>query len=282
MRISRLLAPRLLVPTLILAASAAPSAVRAADLETLPAGQAQEGQAEEGQAPEGQVAQQCQEDLRAFEEELANAGFGVLAPGGYAGGYAGYGTIYGGLGTPREQMQSLRDAAQVYAIKGDEEACQMVLVSMRQIYQEHDELVGIENDDPEARQTWRRAHLARAEPVSGMDRLMRADVVIGADIRSPEDEKLGEIEDVVLDPQRQTIAYVLASRGGFLGMGEDLTAVRWADLRATDDHEIFVLNTSPDAFEAAPKVERRSFADRSGEAWAGALDQYWAGVVDQP
>lgn len=47
-------------------------------------------------------------------------------------------------------------------------------------------------------------------------------IVIGADIRTPQDQELGEIEDVVLDPARQTIAYVLASRGGFLGLGGEL------------------------------------------------------------
>lgn len=93
-------------------------------------------------------------------------------------------------------------------------------------------------------------------PVTEMDSLMRADIVIGADIRTPEDEELGEIENVVLDPARQMIAYVLASRGGFLGLGEELVAVRWSDLRATTDHEIYVLDASPDVFAAAPKVER--------------------------
>lgn len=111
-------------------------------------------------------------------------------------------------------MQSLRDAAYVYALDGDEQSCQRVLASMREIYQEHQELVGLESDDPNARTAWRRAHLARATPVTEMSRLMRADVVVGADIRTPDDEKLGEIEDVVIDPERQAIAYVLASRGG--------------------------------------------------------------------
>lgn len=263
---------KLLVSTAIVAMASFPFALRAADAESLP----------DATASGERVAQQCQNDLGTFEDELARAGFGVLEPGGYGSGYSGYGTGFGSIGTPRQQMQSLRDAAEVYALKGDEKTCQTVLASMRLIYEEHEEPVGLEVDDPEARATWRRAHLARAVPVTGMDRLMRADVVIGADIRTPADDALGEIEDVVLDPQRQTIAYVLVSRGGFLGMGEELVAVRWTDLRATDDHEIYVLGASPEAFEAAPRVERRNFGASSGEAWRSGLDQYWAGVVDNP
>ncbi len=269
--------PKFFAATMIVVATSIPFAVHAADTEALP----------DPTVPEGQLAQQCQNDLRGFEDELAGAGFGVLAPGssglgygGYGVGYGGYG--YGGIGTPRQQMQALRDAADVYVVDGNEEACQMVLASMRQIYEEHDELIGLEADDPEVRTAWRRAHLAKAVSVTEMDRLMRADVVIGADLRTPEDATLGEIEDVVLDPQRQTIAYVLVSRGGFLGMGEELVAVRWTDLRATDDHEIYVLDASPDAFTAAPRIERKNFAESSGEAWRSNLDQYWAGVVDKP
>ena len=102
---------------------------------------------------------------------------------------------------------------------------------------------------------------------------------IGANIRTPQDQELGEIEDLVLDPARQTIAYVLASRGGFLGLGGELVAVRWSDLRATTDHEIYVLDASPEAFAAAPKVERGSFDQTSADNWLSTLDQYWARVV---
>jgi len=254
---------------IFVAVASGPFAVRAADVESLP----------DTTAPEGRAAQQCQSDLRVFEDELARAGFGVLAPGGYGIGYgAGY-SGYGGIGTPRQQMQALRDAAAVYAFEGDEETCQIVLASMQKIYEEHDAMVGIEADDPEARTAWRRAHLANAEPVTNMDQLMRADVVIGADLRTPDDATLGEITDVVLDPQLQTIAYVLVSRGGFLGIGEELVAVRWTDLRATDDHEIYVLDASPESFMAAPNVDRRNFEASSGQDWRNSLDQYWAGVI---
>lgn len=262
---------KLFATTIIAAMASSPVALHAADEESLP----------DASASQEQVAQQCQSDLRAFEDELARSGFGVLAPGGYGSDYGVYGRGYGLINTPRQQIQALREAAYVYAFQGNEEACQTVLTSMSQIYEQHDNLVGLEADDPEARRVWRRAHLANAVPVTGMDRLIRVDVVMGAELRTPDDTKLGEIEDVVLDPQRQTIAYVLVSRGGFLGMGGDMVAVRWTDLRATNDHEIYVLDAAPEAFAAAPKVERRNFQESAGEAWRQNLDQYWVGVIDK-
>lgn len=239
------------------------STALAADVETL----------EPGQPDEQRIARQCLEDLQAFDQQLAEAGFGVLPPGGY--GVTAPTGYYGFLGTPRERLRALRGAAQVFAVQGDEENCQRILGEMRETFEEHQDLTGLAADDPEARTAWRRAHLANAEPVTEMDRLMRADVVIGADLRTPEDEKLGEIEDVVLDPAERNIAYVLVSRGGFLGMGEDLVAVRWQDLRATSDHEIYVLDVPTAAFEEAPTVASRNFAQTASQSWREQMDRFW-------
>jgi hypothetical protein len=239
------------------------STALAADVETL----------EPARPDEQRIARQCLEDLQTFDQQLLEAEFGVLPPGGYGlGGPTGF---YGFPGTPREQIQALRGAAQVLAYQGDEVACQQVLSKMRGTFEAHQQLAGLEADDPEARSAWRRAHLANAEPVSEMDRLMRADVVIGADLRNTGDEELGQIEDVVLDPADRSVAYVLVSRGGFLGMGEELVAVRWQDLRATADHEIFVLDVLKPAFEQAPAVGSGNFAQTAGQSWRQQMDRFW-------
>lgn len=70
---------RLAALILAVATASAPLTVRAADVESLPSAAAQQGQ----------MAQQCLADLRAFEDELARTGFGVLALRGYGAGYAG-------------------------------------------------------------------------------------------------------------------------------------------------------------------------------------------------
>src|SRR3546814_9403035 len=66
----------------------------------------------------------------------------------------------------------------------------MVLGSMRAVYEEHQSLVGTEADDPHVRTAWRRAHLARAKPIAKMGHVMRAEILIGSEIRNLEDEKL--------------------------------------------------------------------------------------------
>lgn len=258
---------RSVLPVVLVALAVSTNAL-AADVETLPT------QAGNGQ----EIKSQCREELKAFDQMLADVGFGVLPPGGYGMsapvGYYGF-SIYGGRGTAREKIYALRDAAYVYAIDGDEESCKLVLDSMRKTFRQHQKVVGAEADDLALRTAWRRAHLEAARPATEMSGLMRADVMIGSDIRNRKDEKLGEIEDIVLDPAQQNIAYVLASRGGFLGIGENLVAVRWKDIRVTEDHELYVLNIPKSAFDKAPTVDRTSFEKTADPGWRQELDRFW-------
>ena len=84
---------------------------------------------------------------------------------------------------------------------------------------------------------------------------------------------------MVLDPADRTIGYVLVSRGGFLGMGEQLVAVRWQDLRATADHEMFVLDVPKSAFEQAPAVGSGNFAETASQDWRQRMDRFWDGQL---
>ena len=241
--------------------------VLAADVETLPGGAS-------GQRV---VAQQCIKDLRAFDQELAQVGFGILPSGGVTARSGYY--LWGIGGTPRQTLRVWYDAAHLYALNGDEQSCQSVLASMRQLYQDHQKLTGNEADDPNVKTAWRRAHLARAKPVVAMDHLMRAKILIGSEIRNLKDEGLGKIEDIVLNPDKRDIRYVLVSRGGFLGVGETWVAARWSDLRATEDHQLYVLEVSQKALDDAPRVDRQTFAKTADPEWQRSLDKYWDSIL---
>lgn len=55
----------------------------------------------------------------------------------------------------------------------------------------------------------------------------RATSLIGMKVENKAGEKLGSIEDLVLDAKTGTIRYAALARGGFLGIGEKLVAVPW-------------------------------------------------------
>ncbi len=222
------------------------------------------------------VAQQCVKDLQAFDEEFAGVGFGVLPPGGFT---AQHYYAWSVEGTPRQKLRAWSDAAYLYALEGNEKLCQTVLASMRTFYEGHQQLAGSESDDLNVKIAWRRAHLASATPIAAMDHLVRAKTFIGSEIRNLKDEGLGKIEDIVLNPDKRDIRYILVSRGGFFGIGKNWVAIRWSDLRATEDHELYVLDVAPAVLDDAPPVEPRTFAKTADPEWQRSLDQYWDRVL---
>ncbi len=219
------------------------------------------------------AAAQCLRDLDSFDRTLHESGFGVVAPESRSPFVPrGY---FEPTGTPRQQIRILRNGAYNLAMQGNEAQCQEILVTMRDLYRRHQQAVEAQQANPQRRTRWRRAHLARAHPLAAMCAPVPATALIGADLRNKADERLGEIADVVLDPTSGSVALVLVARGGLLGLGTDLVAVRWQDLRATEDHETFVLDVPGSLFQSAPTVDERSFGETVRGPWRHTVDRFW-------
>ena len=207
-------------------------------------------------------AEQCLEDLMTFErtvveEQQADAmGPNVVLAG--------------------SEFRQLREAARVFANNGNEDACQMIIEEMRALYEQRREAVEqaiTETDQAETEQ--RNQRLVDAVAVDQRQGLVRADQFVGAEVRNPSDQYLGEIETIVLDPQENQVAYVLMAHGGFIGIGTELVPIRWADLHVTQDGETYVLNASEEDIANAPTIDPESFNPKAGEDWRQQIDQWW-------
>lgn len=174
----------------------------------------------------------------------------------------------------RQDYRQLHDAAMVFAERGDEEACSMMVSQMQSLFQERQQ--AMTEEERQQQQTEEEQQLANATPVAERQGLMRSNTIVGADVRNMQNEELGTIESLVMDPQEGNIAYVLLAHGGFLGMGEEWIPVRWSDLRVTQDGDIFVLNVSEDALEQAPTIEEGAFDPEAGEDWRTQIDSFWS------
>lgn len=58
-------------------------------------------------------------------------------------------------------------------------------------------------------------------------RMLTGDSLIGAEIRNPAGERLGDITELMIDLETGEIAYAVLAVGGFLGLGEKLFALPW-------------------------------------------------------
>jgi hypothetical protein len=114
--------------------------------------------------------------------------------------------------------------------------------------------------------------IARADDVSTPAATLsgpsiNADKMIGRTVVNPSNEKVGDVESVLIDRDGQA-RYVVIGVGGFLGIGEKDVAVRWEELSFADNNEKIVINVTKDQLAALPA---HRFPDSS---WKGKVYAY--------
>jgi sporulation protein YlmC with PRC-barrel domain len=112
-----------------------------------------------------------------------------------------------------------------------------------------------------------------ALPLAERKASLSASELIGTDVYGPDNNSVGEIDDIVVSPDN-TPAYALISYGGFLGMGEDQTAVPVTSIRFSEDNYAFV-NFNADQLKAAPKFQRGSNEWWGNEQWRKDNQAYY-------
>jgi len=97
------------------------------------------------------------------------------------------------------------------------------------------------------------------------DDQMRASKLIGSAVYDASDQKLGTIDELVLNPDGK-VADVVIGVGGLLGAGEKHVAVPMADLKRGKSDR-FVLNTTKDALKQMVNFDLKAeSAARSGSS----------------
>lgn len=283
---------------LAIAASALPFAASGQDAQT-------------SQANETQVAEQCLEDLAAFSQRLNQEqwwitgwggvggwgwGPGGVPPGGpavqpgtaepvdpatgvAAPGTAPWGVPLGVMQSPRDEIRVLYLAANVLASQGKQDGCDYLLAELRDTYENYARQLTEAGVDPAQITSWRQEQIALAEPVEELQTEgLTVDDLTGTDVRTRDDESLGSVADVVFDHRSGQLRYVVVSRGGFLGMGEDLVPVPWEHLRMAPGLNTLVLDVPVATMETAPALDENGFFDPDADPeGARVVEEFWGG-----
>lgn len=122
--------------------------------------------------------------------------------------------------------------------------------------------------------------VSKTELKKGVPFCHKASEVIGSNVKNPQGEDLGKVEELVIEPASGTIEYAVISFGGFLGMGDKLFAVPTSLLKSPevpegDRHAFFTINVDKARLEKAPGFDKSNWPDVSTPAWADSIDKYY-------
>jgi len=115
---------------------------------------------------------------------------------------------------------------------------------------------------------------ASTDQVMPVGKANKASSLIGMDVRNSQNEKLGEIRDIVLDLHSGKVAYMVVSVGGFLGIGDKYVAVPAHAFSETPDQERLVLNADKAKLQNAPSFAKTSWPELHSPTWSND-EAYW-------
>lgn len=105
---------------------------------------------------------------------------------------------------------------------------------------------------------------------------LSAGSLVGDKIVSPDGEKIGKLEEIMIDINDGSVAYAVLSFGGFLGIGDKLFALPWGMLRVDEANKRIVCDISKDALELAPGFDKDNWPDFSSVNYQRQLNDYYA------
>ena len=106
-------------------------------------------------------------------------------------------------------------------------------------------------------------------------RVMGASTLEGDDVLNRQGEKLGTIEEIMLDVPTGRIAYAVLSSGGFLGIGDKLFAIPWRSLTLDPENKCFVVDIAKERLQQAPGFDKDHWPSMADESWARELHTYY-------
>lgn len=117
-------------------------------------------------------------------------------------------------------------------------------------------------------------------PVQARDKsgVLKASDLIGMNVQGTDGKKLGDIKDLVIDPEEGGVEYAVLEFGGFAGIGDKYFAVPWEALQLDQTNKKISLDVHKKDLKSAPGFDKNNWPDLSHEQ----VDIYEFYEVPQP
>ena len=110
---------------------------------------------------------------------------------------------------------------------------------------------------------------------TGHTTAIRASRTIGTSVYNTQGEKIGKVEDIVLNKTDNSIMFAVVGFGGFLGMGEKYHPVPWSALDYSNDSDGYVVPYTKEQLQAAPADDIQELTRNDGQAIRDSTYKYY-------
>jgi hypothetical protein len=117
-----------------------------------------------------------------------------------------------------------------------------------------------------------------AKPLVAMDELapgLRADEIMGAEVRSSDDKIIGEVRNIVFGTKDRR-DYAIVAAGGFFTPGKDSLVVPIRSLKVSQERDSFFLPLPEVAVKTIPLMPDQEYKWLSDVAWRARNDALFA------
>jgi hypothetical protein len=188
-------------------------------------------------------------------------------------------------------LRSLRDAAFVLWSYGRHADCERLLGNISELIAgpSMSTLGGNDEEEADKQITAREPKVQRgtvlghrddkdAKPLIGIDELipgLRADEIVGGEVRSSDDKIVGEVRNVVFGT-RDRGDYAIVASGGFFTPGKDSIVVPLRSLKVSQERDKFFLSLPQAQVKAVPLMPDQDYKWLADKAWRSRNDALFA------
>jgi hypothetical protein len=179
-------------------------------------------------------------------------------------------------------LRSLRDAAFTLWSYGRHDDCERLVTNIRELIagpnmgslggnDEEEASKQIDAREPKVQPGAARGQRGdkNARPLIRIDELapgLRADEIIGTEVRSSDDKIIGEVRNIVFGTKDRK-DYAIVASGGFFTPGKDSIVVPIQSLKVSQERASFFLPISKDAMKAVPLMPDQDYRWLSDQKW---------------
>jgi len=110
-------------------------------------------------------------------------------------------------------------------------------------------------------------------PAARLGQVQKASKIMGTPVKNLQEDMLGKVDNMLLDLPAGRVLAVIVSSGGFLGMGDELSAVPPAAFRYNTGRDTLQLDASKDMLSSAPHFKSNQWPEFAETSYATGIYQ---------